>query len=263
MHAPHPPPAPPAAPLTLSVVVPAYNEEKLIADSLRCIRDALDANRRQGWQPGAPPAFDYELIVCNNNSTDRTGELAAAAGAKVVFEPVNQIARARNCGAQAATGEWLLFIDADSYPTAGLIRDLLGALTAGGCVGGGALVTMQNIPFSAELVLRLWNAISAKARWAAGSFVFCRRDGFEAVGGFSRDLYASEEIDFSKRLTAWGAERDLRFRILDAHPLLTSERKTTLYSKAEHGRMLWRNLVAKGDGVRSKETCHIWYDGRR
>ncbi|HTL52433.1 MAG TPA: glycosyltransferase [Planctomycetota bacterium] len=252
-----------APPISLSVIVPAFNEEKLIAESLQTIRAALDANRRATWLPGARAPFDYELIVCNNNSTDRTGELAAAAGAKVVFEPVNQIARARNCGASAATGDWLLFIDADSYPSPGLIGDLIAAIRAQDSVGGGALVAMQNIPFSAELVLRFWNAISAKARWAAGSFVFCRRDGFQAIGGFSQELYAAEEIDFSKRLTAWGAERGLRFRILETNPLLTSERKTTLYSKAEHARMLWRNLVAKGAGVRSKETCHIWYDGRR
>lgn len=243
------------APLTLSVVVPAYNEEKLIASALKSMRRALEAHRG--------PRFGYELIVCNNNSTDRTGALAEEAGARVVFEPVNQIARARNCGARSATGNWLLFIDADSWPSAGLIGELLTAIRAGDCVGGGAVVAMNNLPFNAELLLRLWNAISVQVRWAAGSFVFCRRDGFEAVGGFSQEMYAAEEIDFSKRLKAWGVERDLRFRILQEHPLLTSERKTTLYSKREHFRMLWRNLVAKGAGVRDKETCHIWYDGRR
>lgn len=247
--------AAPNRPLTLSVVVPAYNEEKLIASTLASMRRAL--------QTHCGPWFDYQLIVCDNNSTDRTGSLAAAAGATVVFEPVNQIARARNTGAKAATGDWLLFIDADSWPSAGLIGELIGAIRAGDCVGGGAVVAMRNLPFDAELILRLWNAISVQVRWAAGSFVFCRREGFEAVGGFNQEMYAAEEIDFSKRLTAWGRERDLRFRILQEHPLLTSERKTTLYSKREHFRMLWRNLVAKGAGVRDKETCHIWYDGRR
>jgi len=54
------------------------------------------------------------MIVCDNNSTDRTAEIARAAGAIVVYEPVNQIARRRNCGAAAATGDWLIFVDADS-----------------------------------------------------------------------------------------------------------------------------------------------------
>ncbi|MGH7143661.1 MAG: glycosyltransferase [Planctomycetota bacterium] len=241
--------------ISLSVIVPAFNEEKLIASSLRSIRAALTA------QP--PAGFRWELIVCDNNSTDRTAELAQAAGARVVFEPVNQIARARNAGAGAAQGDWLLFIDADSWPSPALIADLCAAIRAGDCVGGGSIVAMRNLPFSAELLLRLWNAISTQAHWAAGSFVFCRRDGFEAIGGFSLELFAAEEIDFSKRLTAWGRDRDLRFRILQAHPLLTSERKTTLYSRGEHLKLLWRGMLSRSGGVRDKETCHIWYDGRR
>src|ERR1700761_3437300 len=84
--------------MNVSVVVPAYNEEKLITESLRSIKLAMKAFERIGWQT--------ELIVCNNNSTDRTAELAEAAGARVVFEPVNQIARARNRGAAAAAGKW-------------------------------------------------------------------------------------------------------------------------------------------------------------
>ena len=62
-----------------------------------------------------------ELIVCDNNSSDATPAIAAAAGARVVFEPVNQIGRARNAAAAAATGDWLVFVDADSHPTAGAV----------------------------------------------------------------------------------------------------------------------------------------------
>ena len=95
--------------MKVSVVVPAFNEERLLAGSLAVIREAMIAFAKEGWM--------RELIVCDNNSTDRTAEIAAAAGARFVFEPVNQISRARNAGAAQATGEWLLFVDADSYPT--------------------------------------------------------------------------------------------------------------------------------------------------
>ncbi|HEV2431491.1 MAG TPA: glycosyltransferase, partial [Burkholderiales bacterium] len=77
--------------MKLSVVVPAFNEERLLAGSLAAIRDALHAFEGAGWST--------ELIVCDNNSTDRTAEIARNARAMVVFEPVNQIARARNAGA--------------------------------------------------------------------------------------------------------------------------------------------------------------------
>src|SRR5690348_3708734 len=90
--------------MKVSIVVPAYNEEKMLPLSLGAIRKALEAFDAIGWQT--------EVIVCNNNSTDRTAEVSQENGAKVVFEPVNQIARARNRGASEATGDWLIFVDA-------------------------------------------------------------------------------------------------------------------------------------------------------
>ena len=85
--------------MKISIVVPAFNEEKLIADSLSSINSAAESFKKLKWE--------VELIVCDNNSTDRTAELARQAGAIVVFEPVNQIGRARNRGASVATGDWL------------------------------------------------------------------------------------------------------------------------------------------------------------
>ena len=98
--------------MKISIVVPAFNEEKLISSSLQGIKAAASAFHQLGW--------DSELIVCDNNSTDHTAELARAAGASVVFEPINQIGRARNRGASVAAGDWLIFVDADSIPSAEL-----------------------------------------------------------------------------------------------------------------------------------------------
>src|SRR4051812_43971853 len=102
--------------MKVSVVIPAFNEERLLGESLRHVCEAM-----AGFEQ-----FDMEteLIVCNNNSTDRTAEIAAEAGARVVFELINQIGRARNCGAAAAAGDWLVFVDADSHPSAGLFEDV-------------------------------------------------------------------------------------------------------------------------------------------
>src|SRR5277367_1047747 len=95
--------------MKISFVVPAYNEEKLIGATLDSIRRTMVAFLEKGWE--------CEIVVCDNNSTDRTAELARAAGAVVAFEPINQIGRARNRGAEAATGDWLIFVDADSRPS--------------------------------------------------------------------------------------------------------------------------------------------------
>jgi glycosyltransferase involved in cell wall biosynthesis len=107
----------------VSIVVPAFNEEKLLAATLASIREAAGG-------------LDAELIVCDNNSTDRTAEIARQAGAKVVFEPVNQISRARNAGAAAASGDWLVFVDADSFPDRDLFAELSQAMASGRYVGG-------------------------------------------------------------------------------------------------------------------------------
>src|SRR5215470_6332257 len=109
--------------------------EKLIEETLRRILLASSSFAHKAW--------DTELIVCDNNSTDRTAELARKVGAHVVFEPVNQIARARNAGAVAATGDWLLFIDADSHPQPELFADVANAMASGECLAGGSTVRLD------------------------------------------------------------------------------------------------------------------------
>src|SRR5881397_2729601 len=102
--------------------------------------------------------FEPELIVCDNNSTDRTAELARAAGATVVFESVNQIARARNTGAAAASGEWLLFIDADSRPSAELFAEAADQIQSGRCLAGGSTIEYEGDHPLASIGTAIWNS---------------------------------------------------------------------------------------------------------
>ena len=174
--------------MKLSIVVPAFNEEKLISSCLESIQTALVANQNFD--------FESEVIVVDNNSTDRTAELAKMSGARVIFEPVNQISRARNSGAAHATGEWLLFIDADSFPGSKLMEDVFNLIKKNEVVGCGSTVRMEGIPFYGRLLLEVWTWLSVLFSWAAGSFILSRADAFRDIGGFSEDLYASEEIEF-------------------------------------------------------------------
>jgi glycosyltransferase involved in cell wall biosynthesis len=241
--------------MRISVVVPAFNEEKLLPASLRSIKSAAEAFHARGW--------DTELIVCDNNSTDATGDVARAEGALVVFEPVNQIARARNAGAAAATGAWLVFVDADSRPSRELFADTADAITSGRFVGGGVTVKLDEFFFGMSFFTLLWNTTSRIRKWCAGSFIFCRADAFRAIGGFSSELFASEEIDLSKRLKAHGKRNGQKLTILHRHPLVTSARKMHLYRHRDYLRLLWRMVLTQGKAVKQREACHIWYDGRR
>ena len=116
--------------MKISVVIPAFNEEKLLGATLRSIQEAGAAFADLGWT--------MEIVVCDNNSTDATAALARAAGARVVFEPVNQIARARNTGAAAADGDWLIFVDADSRPGRELFAQVAAAIQSGRCLAAAA-----------------------------------------------------------------------------------------------------------------------------
>ncbi len=241
--------------MKILVIVPAYNEEKLIAGSLRSIQQAAAAFASRQWET--------EIIVCDNNSSDATAALARAAGARVVFEPVNQIGRARNTGAAAAGGDWFVFVDADSHPTAELFAEVAAQIESGRCLAGGCTVRMDERNLVADAGTGLWNLVSRVAKWAAGSFIFCQAEAFRKVGGFSADLFASEEIDFSRRLKALARRSGKKMVILHRHPLLTSARKMRLHSRGEMARFLTRAILRPRQTVTSREECAPWYDGRR
>jgi glycosyltransferase involved in cell wall biosynthesis len=241
--------------MQVSVIVPAFNEAKLIAGSLRSIQAARSAFAPRGWAT--------EVVVCDNNSTDDTADLARRAGAHVVFEPVNQIGRARNTGARAARGDWLIFIDADSHPRPELFADVADVIARDDCLAGGSTVFLDGNHPVANLASHGWNLISRLKRWASGSFIFCEAAAFRQVGGFSHDLYASEEIELFERFKKLARARQKKIVILWRHPLLTSARKIRLYTLREHLGFLARTVFQRGRTLRSPEECFTWYDGRR
>lgn len=87
--------------MSVSFVVPARNEERLIAD---CV-DSLRSQRTR---------FPFEIIVVNNGSTDATAAIAAAHGARVIHEARPGLANARQAGLEAANGDFLIYVDADT-----------------------------------------------------------------------------------------------------------------------------------------------------
>ena len=241
--------------MKISVIVPAFNEEKLLGGSLAEIKSAAAAFTRRGWE--------FELVVCDNNSTDRTSEIARAAGARVVFEPFNQIGRARNSGAAAATGDWFIFVDADSHPSAELFADVAETILSGKCLAGGSTMRLDTTMFAANLVTQIWNLTSRLKKWLAGSFIFIEAAAFRELGGFHPEIFAAEELELSRRLKKIAATRGKKIIILHHHPLTTSARKMRLYSNGEMWRFFLRSIFSHHRTVRSREASYLWYDGRR
>ena len=206
--------------MKISIIIPAFNEERLLGGTLARVQSARVAFGQFAWES--------ELIVCDNNSTDRTAEIARAGGATGVSEPVNQIALARNRGAEVATGDWLLFIDADSHPSAALFAEVAEQIQAGHCLAGGCTVRLEDGYPLANFFTGFWNFLSRSQRLLAGSFIFCETAAFRKIGGFNNELFAGEELDLSKRLRQLAREMGCEVVILHRHPLVTSARKVRL-----------------------------------
>lgn len=242
--------------MTISFIIPAYNEENLLPRTLRTIRAAASAFETRGWS--------YELIVCDNNSTDRTAEVAREHGAEVVFEPINQIARARNTGATRSRGDWLIFIDADCAPTSELFEEAGRIIEQGDILFAGAVVQLDSdLPPFAAILVRGWNVLSRVLHWMAGSFVLVEASAFREVGGFSLELYSAEELDLSRRLKEVARRRGRRTTIISRHPLITSARRMRLYSRGELIRFLVRASLRPRATMTTREGSAMWYDGRR
>ncbi len=232
-----------------SLIVPAYNEADYLPATLAALRVAMAEQPQRG-----------ELIVCDNNSSDDTADLARAAGAHVVFEPVNQISRARNAGAAAAAGRYLVFVDADTEVSPALLRTALENLESGRCIGGGTRVRFaEPVSPAVHFIVGLWNLISVSLRVAAGCFFYCPRADFEAVGGFSEAVYASEEIWLSRQLRRRGRPRGSRFCIITQHRAVSSGRKLHWFSTGRQLLML-AMVVFFPVFVRYRRLCAYWYE---
>ena len=226
----------------LSFIVPAYNEARLIGET-------LDAIRAAAIQVGQ----SYEIIVVDDASTDATATIARAHGARVL--PVNNrnIGRTRNDGARAARGRYLFFVDADTSVNHGVLRAAVHRLHAGD-VGGGAVFRWDDphrglgraIEFVVATVLR-------RLRLASGCFVYARRNAFEAVGGFDPSLLASEEWTLSRALGRLG-----RFDVLAEH-VITSNRKLVALRLRDVLRLGARAALRGPRALRERSFTGIWY----
>src|SRR5262245_6656013 len=125
----------------ISFVIPAHNEEELLGRTLAAISEAC--------QELAEP---HEVIVASDASTDRTEEIAAEHGTRVVKLDRRQIAAARNAGAKEAIGDLLIFVDADTQVTAAAVHAAVRALRRGAVGGGSAVRFDGNIPLYASLI---------------------------------------------------------------------------------------------------------------
>ena len=175
--------------MQITIVIPAYNEEAYLGATLGSIEASVASLLSQR-------NVKVETIVIDNNSSDATAEVAQSKGARVIHEPVQGIARARNTGASHAAGDVLIFIDADVTVPRTLLEVIHGAMRDPNCVGGGVEVDYQPSRSSIRLYLRAWRLLSSLTGMVQGAAQFCRKDVFEQVGGYDETAWIGEDVDF-------------------------------------------------------------------
>jgi glycosyltransferase involved in cell wall biosynthesis len=228
----------------ISIIIPAYNEEALLAETLRALRTAADT-----------VAEPYEVIVVDDGSTDRTAAIALAHGARVVAVNLRQIGAARNAGAKVATGELLVFVDADTLVSPEVLRGAVAAVRDGAVAGGAGVRPDSNDPPWGPRAFAFVGWLMRMMGLAAGCFMFVRADVFRRVGGFDERYFASEEIHLSRAVKRHGRLVILR------ETVITSGRKGRLFTArqvfVQFARGLWPGTLKRRDRL------GLWYGGDR
>ena len=230
----------------ISFIVPAYNEEQ-------CLAETIDALHRAG----IALAEAYEVLVADDGSTDRTATIAVHHGAAIVSVAYRQIAATRNAGARAATGDYLIFVDADTVVNEEVVLSAIQAMRSGAVGGGAGLRFDEPTPLFARFLLRVVVRLFRVMRVATGCFLFCTRSGFTAVGGFDEKYYGAEEIVMSNALKRLGP-----FVILK-QCVTTSARKIRTYSAVEIILFITRMALRGTNALKQRKGMEFWYAERR
>lgn len=178
----------------VSVIIPALNEEKYIEKTLKQIKSQTYSN--------------IEIIVADNGSTDRT-EMIAKKYAKVVSIRDRGVSKARNAGASAASGDILLFVDADTLLEKHFVKRVVDRFGH----SPGTIGVCGYIETYGSLLHRAVYKICSEIAWLStlvriplfyGMCMAWRRDVFESVGGFDEKLHTAEDIDFTMKASKFG-----------------------------------------------------------
>ncbi len=201
----------------VSVIIPAYNEEKLITRALQSIED-------QKFDP-----MEMEVIVVDNASTDKTTQVCQlyfrhnGMSHRLLKEPYLSPGKARNAGAKIAQGDVLLFLDADSFLNSNTVDKVYQWYKTGHLMG-----TIRIKPDSSDMVANGFFRLIHFGKNLfniAANLGFCDRRLFEELGGFKTELLQCEDLEFYQRVKCLLKKRGLPWCVVDDAPIYTSTRR--------------------------------------
>jgi glycosyltransferase involved in cell wall biosynthesis len=180
----------------ISVIIPCRNGANYLDEAIAGIRE-------QGLY--------VEIITVDDGSTDKTAELAAALGCKVISIPHSGLSAARNVGLKAAQGEYILFLDHDDVMSAGALTRLLAGFTDGADFVSAKVQDFISPELSEEDKDTLVPRRKSYGGLLTGAYLF-KRSVFEKVGGFDEKLQTGQGVEFLLRCARAGLqERRLNF----------------------------------------------------
>lgn len=188
---------------TLSFIIPAYNEEKNILKTLEKIKLY------------SPSKYNYEIIVVDHGSADKTASIAEKNGAKVYVRNEGTIAGLRNYGVSKASGEIFIFLDSDISLTSQWnkkIHDVIVELLNDAKILTGS---WYSVPESPNWIEKYWFKPLEKnnnTHINSGHLIISRTN-FKEISGFDEKLETGEDYDISMRAKNHGMS------IVDNHDL--------------------------------------------
>ena len=230
----------------LSVVIPAFNEETLLPGTLRAIG-------------AAATDLSSEVIVVDNESTDKTIQIAQDFGAKIISESERNIAKVRNTGAQNALGDVLIFIDADTIVPPSLFLKIADVMKDEKCFGGAVAVEYDESKRKwMKYYMYGWKFWQKFFNMKQGAAQFCRKSVFEKLGGYDKSIFVGEDIEFYWRLTTFAKQNDGHLSFIENPKVRTSARrldKTSLWKTFVHWNPMFIRLA-----WRKKSVWKDWYE---
>jgi glycosyltransferase involved in cell wall biosynthesis len=242
--------------MRFSVIIPAYNEERYLPRLLQSIAVA-----RANYSGGRD---QVEVVVADNDSTDQTAAVARAHGAQVVHVAKRRIGAARNGAARVAQGEILCFIDADSAVHPQTFDAIDERMKSGRYVWGVTGGRLERKSFA----LLTTHYFFLPMTWVTGLDIglsFCRREDFEAVGGYDEDRLYSEDVLFPLALRRLGRDRGQKFTRLSQVKALACTRKFDQFGEWHYFWMLGhvvKSLITR-NWHDEKLAARYWYNPKR
>ncbi len=241
--------------IKFSIVIPAYNEEKYIT---KCLDSILKAS--------VPYKDQVEIIVVLNRCTDRTEEIALSYGCIIVKEDAKNLAKIRNAGAKTAKGEILVTIDADSWMSDTMLREIEKHLMSGKYIGGGVMMKQERMSLGimASTLALLLIAIPTFIQhgFVSLGLFWCFKEDFDAINGFDENRLMAEDGDFALRLKEHGKALGKFYGTITKAHITTSSRKFDMFGDWVFVKKP-QILFAYRNGKNRKCSDEFYYDVKR